>query len=492
VPGERDFYALLGVPRSASVEELRRGYREAALELHPDTNRRPGDTERFLEVQQAYETLIDPDRRAAYDVGLAEEEARLASQSSFRCHVLQSRKNLLQLDEPQVHYILFEIRPATGLPDVRPPVNLTIVIDRSTSMRGQRLDLVRTAALSIISKLEPGDSASVVAFSDRAEVFVSPDQARDPSVARARLSLLQAGGGTEIAQGIEAGLGELKHNFSRDGVNQMILLTDGRTYGDEDACRALANHAAGMGIAINSVGIGSEWGDNLMDEIAGKTGGNVVFLDSPHAISDLLQGIFDTLTHVVASRVRIEGSVSVAVDVRSVFRLEPEPMPLGDSLPFFLGHLPREGAIRLLVEAVVQPVSDMKELVLGQFTVNGDILGQGTESTGLPLQVSIPVTLDPDPTPPPEDIVSALSFISLYRMQEKARIEAGLGEALQAARRLENLATQLLATGERDLAKAALSEADRLNHTRKLSTEGEKMLKYGTRALLLPAKSSAR
>jgi Ca-activated chloride channel family protein len=375
---------------------------------------------------------------------------------------------------------------------VRPPVNLTIVIDRSTSMRGQRLDLVRSAALSIISNLEPGDSASVVAFSDRAEVFVSPDQARDPSVARARLSLLQAGGGTEIAQGIEAGLGELKHNFSRDGVNQMILLTDGRTYGDEDACRALANHAAGMGIAINCVGIGSEWGDNLMDEIAGKTGGNVVFLDSPHAISDLLQGIFDTLTHVVASRVRIEGSVSVAVDVRSVFRLEPEPMPLGDALPFFLGHLPRDGAIRLLVEAVVQPVSDLKELVLGQFTVNGDILGQGSEATGLPLQVSIPVTLDPDPTPPPEDIVSALSFISLYRMQEKARIEAGLGEALQAARRLENLATQLLATGERDLAKAALSEADRLNHTRKLSTEGEKMLKYGTRALLLPAKSSAR
>src|SRR3972149_2131271 len=124
-------------------------------------------------------------------------------------------------------------RPPPARPAVRPPVNLTIVVDRSTSMRGQRLDLVRSAALSIISKLETGDSASVVAFSDRAEVFVSPDQARDPSVARARLSLLQAGGGTEIAQGIEAGLGGLKHNFSRDGGNQMILLTDRRTYGDE-------------------------------------------------------------------------------------------------------------------------------------------------------------------------------------------------------------------------------------------------------------------
>jgi Ca-activated chloride channel family protein len=268
-------------------------------------------------------------------------------------------------------------------------------------------------------------------------------------------------------------------------------LTDGRTYGDEEACRSLANHAASMGIAINSVGIGSDWSDSLMDEIAGKTGGNVVFLDSPHAIADLLQNIFESLTRVVASRVRIEGAVSVAVDIRSVFRLEPEPMPLGDTLPFFLGYMPRDGAIRLLLEAVIQPIGEVDELVFGQFTIDGDILGQASDAIGLPLQVTIPVSQDPDSAPPPENIVSALSFISLYRMQEKARIEAELGEALQAARRLENLATQLLATGERDLARAALNEADRLNHTRKFSTEGEKLLKYGTRALLLPARSSA-
>jgi Ca-activated chloride channel family protein len=73
-------------------------------------------------------------------------------------------------------------------------------------------------------------------------------------------------------------------------------------------------------------------------------------------------------------------------------------------------------------------------------------------------------------------------------MQDKARHEAELGQATQAARRLENLATQLLATDERELAKAALNEAERLTYTRRLSTEGEKILKYGTRALLLPAR----
>jgi Ca-activated chloride channel family protein len=70
-------------------------------------------------------------------------------------------------------------------------------------------------------------------------------------------------------------------------------------------------------------------------------------------------------------------------------------------------------------------------------------------------------------------------------MQEKARHEAELGQVAQAARRLENLATHLLAEGERELAKAALNEAVQLTQARRLSPEGEKILKYGTRSLLL-------
>ena len=60
---ELDFYTLLGVPRNASVEEVRRAYREAALRLHPDKNTGPGDTELFLKVNKAYEILSDLDQR---------------------------------------------------------------------------------------------------------------------------------------------------------------------------------------------------------------------------------------------------------------------------------------------------------------------------------------------------------------------------------------------------------------------------------------------
>jgi Ca-activated chloride channel family protein len=481
----KDYYALLGVPRNATTGQLRRAYREAAQRLHPDKNLSPGETELFLEVSQAYETLIEPTQREQYDKELAEFEEEIAKNAPFQCRVLHSRSSLLNLDEPQVHYILLDIKPSQNLPDIRPPINMSIVIDRSTSMKGQRMDQVRSAVLTILHEMQPEDRASIIAFSDRAEIILTPDQARDLPTARARLSLMQAGGGTEIGQGLTAGLDELHRSYAREGVNHLILLTDGRTYGDEELCLELADQASAAGVTINGVGIGGDWSDRLLDDLASRTGGSVLFLNTPRAITDLLHSIYDGLTKTIAKKIQVEGALGQQVDLRSAYRLLPEPMPLGDSFPMQLGSLPKKGQIRLLLELVIHPFTNKEEIAIAHLTISGVILAKEEELSSLPLPLTLPVSEEPDINPPPEDISSALNLLSMYKLQEKARHEAELGQVGQAARRLENLATQLLAAGERELAKAALNEAAQLGSIRRFSNEGEKTLKYGTRALLL-------
>ncbi len=103
---KQDYYALLGVARNASQEEIKRAYFEAAQKLHPDKNTAAGETELFLGVQQAYEMLSNPKRRIQYDATLPPEQK---ISLPYIHKILYSRPNLVYLNEPQMLYFILEL-----------------------------------------------------------------------------------------------------------------------------------------------------------------------------------------------------------------------------------------------------------------------------------------------------------------------------------------------------------------------------------------------
>ena len=231
---QRDYYALLGVLRDASIEEIKRAYYDAAQRLHPDKNKLAGETEIFLDVQQAYEVLSNPKRRAQYDATLPKQEVP----SEFIKHTFRySRPNLVHLNEPQLIYVLLEAGPREkGEKIPSPPMNICLLLDRSTSMQGEKIDVVKAAATQVMRSLRAEDIFSVVAFSDRAEVLIPAAYQSDRTKLQGRVQMMQPGGATELFQGLEAGFQEVRRGLDPKRVNHIILLTDGHTYGDEQAC----------------------------------------------------------------------------------------------------------------------------------------------------------------------------------------------------------------------------------------------------------------
>jgi Ca-activated chloride channel family protein len=492
MPGKRpDYYTALGVLRDATPEEIKRAYYAAARRFHPDQNMLPGETELFLVVQQAYEILSNSERRSRYDATLPAAED--LPPEPIQITMDYSRPSLVQLEEPQLIYALLEAKPSNPkAAETLTPLNLCLVLDRSTSMKGEKMDMAKSTAVRIIQMLRPVDLFGLVVFSDRAEVMLPSAYQNDLNRARSRIQSIQTGGATEIFQGLHAGLEEVRRSLDPSRGNHLILVTDGHTYGDEQACLKLAEEAAQLSISISGFGIGGDWNDIFLDSICSRTGGNSNYVSDPQDIQRLLLEKFAALARSLVDDAVLEYKAQPGVQIRSCHRLQPEGGPVEIAEPLHLGPILHDESLNVLFEFVIESSASSQETVtLLDGTLHPVVAARPTPFPPIRLRLDRPSADTPSQEPPPQPIVSALSRLSLYRLQERARNETAAGEYASATRHLRNLALQLQAQGQHDLSKTTLFEAETIERLQASTEQGMKQVKYGTRALMRPEPGGA-
>jgi Ca-activated chloride channel family protein len=481
---ERDYYQILNLPRDASDEDVRQSYYLALKKL--DSN----DfypTKELLIVQEAYEVLSNPIKRSIFDAKNKNRSVPDEDIPGIDLQIQYSQHCLVPSKDPQLLYLLLELSSKDKVSNENLlPTHLCLVVDTSTSMKGSRIEHVKKNIIHLLKKFKPQDFISIVSFNDKASVIQRPTKISAISQIEREIQLLNCFGGTEIFNGLFAGLQQLSSLKNQNISRHLILLTDGHTYGDEKKTIELAQKAYNHQVSISVIGIGHEWNDQFMDRLAGVSGGSTVFLANDNDLEKYLTGKMDLISTLHAKKVQMEIDFNANAELRFAFRLAPEisPLPLENLL--VLGQLPYNGKLKVLLEIALQEIPEHLDYIkIAQSLMKIQFVGED-DFHQKRILISRPVNFKPGNGNTPEDIVKALSRLSLYRMQEKARMEVLAGQSDSAANRLQHLATHLFAVGENKLAKQVLSEADQIIRTKHFSELGEKSLKYGTRSLILP------
>lgn len=480
---QKDYYAVLEVPVDADIELIKKIYRDKARQYHPDSGR--GDAERFRAVHEAYEILGDVTLRRAYD---QQRAARgLSREAPIKLELYQNVQQMPTLDMAQMFYVMLDLRVKKEMTTARRRLNLALVIDRSTSMRGARMQNVKIAAQDLLGALRPDDRLAIVAFSDRAEVLAPSELVRNTSSFNSAIAALTPGGGTEICRGLLAGLEQLRAGMAADSINHLILLTDGRTYGDEEFALTEARRAASEGLGISALGIGEDWNDSFLDKLAQYGGGVSQYIHSPAQLRGILRDQIQGLSNAVAQRVRLRANLAPYVHLRAVQRAAPymEVLEVNAENTVSLGALTVAEPVSVVWELTVDR-QDAGERRILRFDLEAE---DSTNAEPIMMRRDVTVTFVPkaEPAPVPPRLLNALQRLSVFKLQEQAWNALESGDARQATQFLEAAATQLFNMGFRELGQTAMLEVGRISQGGDPTGTGRKKLRYGTRALSIPS-----
>jgi Ca-activated chloride channel family protein len=486
---DRDHYAVLGVSSDADLPAIKQAYRQLVRRHHPDVSHEEGAAQRFHEIQQAYEILSDPQQREAFNHW--RKQQGLEGPVPLLLRVTPSQEALPSLGESQVLYVMAELSASDQIEAQRLPFNLCLVLDRSTSMKGGRLQQVKEAARFIVDRMEPNDVLSLVSFSDRASIVVPGARGIDKAAARRAINSIQSGGGTEILQGLQLGLNIVRQWHNEDSISHLILLTDGQTYGDEDECLEAAKAAGEEKISLTLMGVGSDWNDKLLDDMAKLSGAPdaSVYIDSTSKIAEAFHSRIDGLGNIFARDLVMSMHLAPQIGMKEIFRVSPQINRLYSTEgQIVLGTLETERPQAVMLELVIPSLSPGTHRLV-HIEVEGRVPAVGEQPVRARYTMQIPFDLELGRrSPVPPDIVSAMGKLAIFKMQERVMQDIEMGHIEPAVSRLKTMATRLLDIGEVELARAALLEAGRLSQTGSLSSAGRKKIRYGTRELTIVPK----
>jgi Ca-activated chloride channel family protein len=407
----------------------------------------------------------------------------MASEVSLRATL--ARPFLAATNTAQVAYLLLEVQPSQVVAQVRMPVNVSFVLDRSGSMKGDKIERVRRATNMALDMLDNQDIASVVIFDHRTEVLIPAGPVENRRELQERIARIRDAGGTKIAPAVEKGLREIQKDRG-SAIRRLVLLTDGQTE-NENECLLRAEDAARVGVPITALGVGNDWNEDLLIEMANRSGGTADYIAKPDEITEFFQNTVQRAQNTAIQNTTLNLRLVQGVTPRAVWQVIPlinnlGYRPISDrdvSVP--LGELESGQGRTLLIEFLVDP-RPVGQYRVGQAEVSYDVPALGIANAKERVDVLLTFTGDQGQLNQVNpNVMNIVEKVSAFKLQTRALQDLQAGDVSGATQKLKSAVTRLLNQGEVELANTMQKEVENLEQSGQLSSEGQKTIKFGTR-----------
>ncbi len=259
-------------------------------------------------------------------------------------------------DLPTTLDVLLTITPPLPETQVsRPPLNLGFVIDRSGSM-GERnkITFARQAAAFAVRELRPTDRVSVTIFDSEIETVFANAPASDPDAVVRVIEQIQPRGSTALHGGWQEGGRQVKAHRQIEGLNRVLLLSDGLANVGEARPDVIGNDVhklARGGVSTTTLGVGDDYNEDLLEAMARSGDGNYYYVESPAQLPHIFRAELHGLTATAGVDVTLLLEPRAGVTVADVLTECDKTADGRLKLPNLIGGCPVRVLVRLNVDA---------------------------------------------------------------------------------------------------------------------------------------------